>query len=68
MSFAGYSALWKAIVRPPRANYETSDLGPEKFIVHGSDKQPYKVQRTDFTITNQRGSIIVCSHFEPYEE
>ena len=26
-----YSMLWKAIIRPPRAQYEMSDLGKERF-------------------------------------
>jgi hypothetical protein len=43
-------------------------LGPEKFMITGGDGKHYKVQRTDFTLVNQRGSEIHCSHFEPYEE
>jgi hypothetical protein len=39
----GYNNLWRAIVRPPRAEYELSDLGPEKFMVTGNDGKPYKV-------------------------
>lgn len=36
MEFAGYSTLWKAIIRPPRAEYTIEDLGPVKFIVRDS--------------------------------
>ena len=64
----GYQQLWQAIIRPPRAEYTDKDLGPEKFQIRGSDGQAYKIQRTDFTLKNNRGSDIVCSHFEPYEE
>ena len=54
----GYNNLWRAIVRPPRAEYDVSDLGPEKFIIQGANGGSYKVQRTDFTLVNQRGSQI----------
>ena len=52
MEMTGYNTLWKAVVRPPKAEYDTNDLGPDKFIVHGNDGEGYKVQRTDFTLTN----------------
>jgi len=48
----GYSALWKAVVRPPRAEYETKDLGPQKFLIRNADGDTSKVQRTDFTLKN----------------
>lgn len=64
----GYSALWKAIIRPPRAEYEIDDLGPEKFLVRDANGMSFKVQRTDFNLRNSRGHLIQCSHFEPYEE
>jgi hypothetical protein len=43
MEFTGYSTLWKAIIRPPRAEYELTDLGPEKFIVRSQDGEGFKV-------------------------
>ena len=43
MEMTGYNTLWKAVVRPQRAEYDISDLGPEKFIVHGADGENYKV-------------------------
>ena len=52
MEMSGYSSLWKAVIRPPRAEYETSDLGPDKFIVHGSNGESHKIQRSDFTLKN----------------
>ena len=64
----GYASLWKAIIRPPRAEYETDDLGPEKFVVRDEHGESCKIQRTDFSLRNARGSLIKCSHFEPYEE
>lgn len=64
----GYSSLWKAVIRPPRAQYSDSDMGPPKFLLHTAEGASLKAQRTDFKITNARGSQIVCSHFEPYEE
>ena len=50
MEFTGYSSLWKAIIRPPRANYKTKDMGPTEFKVGGT-----RVIRTDINITNKRG-------------
>ena len=68
MEMTGYSSLWKAVIRPPRAQYETKDLGPQKFILHSPEGASFKAQRTDFTLKNARGDDIVCSHFEPFEE
>ena len=68
MEFSGYNTLWKAIIRPPRAEYIEKELGPQKFVIHGFEGEVVKVQRTDFNLVNSRGSSIVCSHFEPYEE
>ena len=31
--FSGYSELWKAIIRPPRDEYEMELLGPKEFTV-----------------------------------
>jgi hypothetical protein len=43
MEMPGYNQLWRAIIRPPRAEYETADLGPTKFLIHGSDGTNYKI-------------------------
>ena len=43
MEFTGYSALWKAIIRPPRAIYSSDDLGPKKFIVKDPMGEAFKV-------------------------
>jgi len=58
----GYGSLWQAIIRPPREEYSSEDLGPSQFNLHGRT-----FQRTDFTITNARGNKIYVSHFEPVE-
>lgn len=50
MEFKGYSTLWKAIIRPPRAEYEPKDLGPLSLFIGGS-----VIQRTDFELKNAKG-------------
>ena len=45
MEFQGYSTLWKAIIRPPRAEYEIKDMGPKKMIIGGT-----VLDRTDFEL------------------
>jgi hypothetical protein len=47
MEIKGYSTLWKAIIRPPRFQYDVSDLGPKEFIL-----DTMKVVRTDLELTN----------------
>lgn len=56
----GYSDLWKAIIRPPRDEYETKDLGPSEFKLAGK-----RIKRTDLELQNERGLKFKCSHFEP---
>jgi len=58
-----YDDLWKAVIRPPRDEYEEKDLGPEKFNIRGRN---YK--RTDFSIVNNRNMKLQCSMWEPYDE
>lgn len=58
-----YDDLWKAVIRPPRDEYEDNELGPEKFNIRGKN---YK--RTDFTLINQRNLKLYCSLWEPYDE
>lgn len=58
----GYSTLWKAIIRPPRAKYTVEHLGPYEFMLNGK-----KICRTDFEVKNKRGLKFQCSHFEPLE-
>jgi pimeloyl-ACP methyl ester carboxylesterase len=59
----GYDELWKAIIRPPREQYEVSDLGPTQFMIGGR-----VFKRTDIELNNPRGHQLQCSHFEPADE
>jgi len=52
----GYEELVKAIVRPPRAEYTTLDLGPDQFNYGGVE-----FVREDSEVTNKRGHKLVCS-------
>jgi len=62
MEIKGYSALWRAVIRPPRHAYRLEDLGPLDFVIDN-----IRVQRTDLELTNQFGHKIQCSHYEPHE-
>lgn len=55
-----YAMFWKMIIRPPRADYSITDLGPRRFYVLD---RPYK--REDLRLQNVRGQRLVCSHFQP---
>ncbi|CAK9078062.1 unnamed protein product [Durusdinium trenchii] len=55
-----YTELWRAVIRPPRDQYEIKDLGPAVFSI---ENRTY--QRTDLSLKNPRGLTLVCSHFEP---
>ena len=57
-----YEQLWKAVIRPPRAEYKVQDLGPKQFSLFGTE-----IIRTDLEIKNSRGLTMQCSHFEPLE-
>ena len=63
MEFTGYNTLWKAIIRPPKCEYEVSDLGPAEFVI-----DHMKIKRTDMQIKNHAGLNLECSHFEPFEK
>lgn len=56
------AALWKMVIRPPRAKYAFSDLGPNKFYT--CDRE-YK--RQDVQLVNDKGLKLECSHFMPTE-
>lgn len=60
-----YDKLWRAIIRPPRAEYTLHDLGkkvdeigPQVF-----KKNNVKIKRTDIQLQNQRGLKLQCSHY-----
>lgn len=58
----GYNELVGAIIRPPRAEYLTTHLGPPSFEFCGR-----AFQRRDFEVVNERGQRLQCSHWEPVE-
>lgn len=59
----GYNELVNLIIRPPRAQYELEDLGPSSFAF---GNQQY--QRRDFSVMNDRGQTLQCSHWLPKQE
>lgn len=58
----GYNDLVNLIIRPPRAEYDLSELGPSSFSFAGRD-----YERKDFEVTNARGMTLQCSHWLPVE-
>lgn len=60
MAKVGYQELVNAIIRPPRAEYDTGHLGPAEFRFGNA-----QFRRTDFELVNERGMRIQCSHWEP---
>jgi tetratricopeptide (TPR) repeat protein/fermentation-respiration switch protein FrsA (DUF1100 family) len=58
----GYDELVNAIIRPPRAIYAIDALGPSAFRFCSK-----RYRRKDFTLVNQRGLTLQCSHWEPFE-
>ena len=56
-----YESLWKAIIRPPRDEYEEEDLGAPTFTI---DKRHYN--RKDFELLNFQGYLIKVSMVEPF--
>ena len=56
-----YESLWKAIIRPPRDDYEEEDLGAPTFTI---DKRHYN--RKDFELLNFQGYLIKVSMVEPF--
>ena len=55
-----YETLWKAIIRPPRDDYEDEELGSIVFTI---DKRHYV--RKDFELLNFQGYLIKVSMIEP---
>lgn len=58
-----YEALWKAIIRPPRDEYEEEDLGDPEFKFRNRE---YK--RKDYNIISSEGYILKASLIEPKKE
>jgi fermentation-respiration switch protein FrsA (DUF1100 family) len=59
----GYEDLWKAIIRPTRDSYTIENLGPTEFYL--GDRY---FKRTDLQLSNSKGIVLQCSHFEPASE
>eukprot|EP01097_Dermamoeba_algensis_P007174 TRINITY_DN4497_c0_g1_i1.p1 TRINITY_DN4497_c0_g1~~TRINITY_DN4497_c0_g1_i1.p1 ORF type:complete len:440 (+),score=68.52 TRINITY_DN4497_c0_g1_i1:82-1320(+) len=57
---SNYDQLVEAIIRPPRARYNETLLGSQKFKLGTRE-----YHRTDLEIRNPRGHTLVCSHFQP---
>eukprot|EP01029_Cantina_marsupialis_P032289 TRINITY_DN9716_c0_g3_i1.p1 TRINITY_DN9716_c0_g3~~TRINITY_DN9716_c0_g3_i1.p1 ORF type:complete len:615 (-),score=174.93 TRINITY_DN9716_c0_g3_i1:118-1962(-) len=57
---AGYKDMVNCVIRPPRHDYSTVQLGPESFEIMGHD-----FQRIDFELINKTGLSIKCSLWEP---
>ena len=55
-----YEALWKAIIRPPRDDYEEEELGSPEFTI---ERRHYI--RKDFELLNFQGYLIKVSMIEP---
>lgn len=58
----GYGDLVNAIIRPPRATYEQTDMGPIAFRVAGK-----QFERRDLQVLNPRRLTLECSWWEPIQ-
>jgi len=56
-----YEQVLRLIIRPPRAQYSLSSLGPKRFTFLGR-----VVVRRDFCVTNRRGLRVHASLWQPY--
>ena len=57
---AGYEEIVAAIIRPPRAQYALSALGPRSFEFRG-----VAIARRDYFVLNSRGMRLACSYWAP---
>jgi len=55
--------LWNLIIRPPRVEYDESDLGPSEFVAGG-----VRATRRDLKLRTQRGVLLSCSFFAPCQD
>eukprot|EP00635_Sarcinochrysidales_sp_CCMP3193_P003452 CAMPEP_0118898752 /NCGR_PEP_ID=MMETSP1166-20130328/5613_1 /TAXON_ID=1104430 /ORGANISM="Chrysoreinhardia sp, Strain CCMP3193" /LENGTH=263 /DNA_ID=CAMNT_0006837867 /DNA_START=22 /DNA_END=809 /DNA_ORIENTATION=- len=58
---SAYERLVASVIRPPRATYEVSDLGPKLSRRAGS----VVMERTDFEVRNARNEVLACSLWRP---
>ena len=54
-----YEFLWKSIIRPPRDNYNSKDLGPSTIMCRKKNDS-----RRDFDIIGTNGNILKCTFYE----
>jgi dipeptidyl aminopeptidase/acylaminoacyl peptidase len=57
-----YEDLWKSVIRPPRDNYSSKDLGVYSFICRSKN-----YTRKDFDILGSNGNILKCTFYEQDE-
>lgn len=55
-----YDSVVDAIIRPPRADYGDSQLGPKRFLFGG-----HEFMRTDLQVQNRKGLSLECSWWKP---
>jgi len=65
--FSQLGGAWDEIcgmlIRPPRVEYDISDLGPMEFSIAGKQ---YK--RVDLELQNDRNLTLQCSHYMPKQQ
>ena len=54
-----YETLWKAIIRPPKNEYNEMHLGEKEFSYHSKN-----YVRNDYNLLSKRGFIMKCSFIE----
>lgn len=54
-------AVWNLVIRPPRAVYDASQLGPVEFEIGAG----IRGHRRDVKLRTKRGLQLACSHFVP---
>ena len=54
-----YESIWKAIIRPPRDNYDPTALGDNEY-----EYRDNMYTKTDYTILSKRGFLMKCSFYQ----
>lgn len=62
-----YTATITAIIKPPRDNYQLSDLGPSTFYFPSKEGRVH-ITRLDFAIVNPTGELLQCSWWQRHED
>mmetsp|Transcript_90031 Transcript_90031/g.155981 ORF Transcript_90031/g.155981 Transcript_90031/m.155981 type:complete len:548 (-) Transcript_90031:73-1716(-) len=76
-----YAALWQALIRPGRNEYDLRDLGYRRMEIDNGIIFPCEEERSsasrgdkpqfvreDFQIQNDRGMRLECSHYKPVDQ